>query len=174
MGVDPGKTCSYAAGLLVGVGWWVLADGAAFAAFHESQIPFNFVKYLPGIVSTLAFFLCVWPLPILAAFSPGFLLICACFSCFRVNTVDWGMLSEDARFAYGEDVASRARCFVVFCMALSMAALVGSVVVFTHTYVNNPYSESAWPGAAIVFQNGFILMGTFVMRVGTIASASTY
>ena len=59
-------------------------------------------------------------------------------------------------------------------MALSVASLVGSVLVFTHTYVNNKYNESAWPGAAIVFQNGFILMGTFVMRVGTIAAASTY
>ncbi|CAH0515733.1 unnamed protein product [Peronospora belbahrii] len=104
--------------------------------------------YLPGIVSTLAFFL--------------------------VNTVDWGMLSEDARFVYGSEVATRARCFVVFCIALSVAALVGSVLVFTHTYVNNEYNESAWPGAAIVFQNGFIVMGTFVMRVGTIAAASTY
>ncbi|RLN20655.1 hypothetical protein BBO99_00007083 [Phytophthora kernoviae] len=148
MGVDPSKAGSYVAGLLVGVGWWVLADGAATAAFHNSQIRFDFVKYLPGIISTLVFFL--------------------------VNTVDWGMLSEDARFAYGEDVATRARCFVVFCMALSVAALVGSVLVFTHTYVNNPYNESAWPGAAIVFQNGFILIGTFVMRVGTIAAASTY
>lgn len=63
---------------------------------------------------------------------------------------------------------------MVFCMALSVAALVGSVLVFTHTYVNNEFKESAWPGAAIVFQNGFILMGTFVMRVGTIAAASTY
>ncbi|KAE8994528.1 hypothetical protein PF010_g9341 [Phytophthora fragariae] len=140
MGVDPGKAGSYAAGLLVGVGWWVLADGAAFAAYHDSQIPFDFVKYLPGIG----------------------------------EPVDWGMLSEDARFAYGSEVATRARCFVVFCMALSVAALVGSVLVFTHTYVNNEFKESAWPGAAIVFQNGFILMGTFVMRVGTIAAASTY
>ncbi|KAH7489085.1 hypothetical protein PRIC1_010606 [Phytophthora ramorum] len=148
MGVDPGKAGSYAAGLLVGVGWWVLADGAASAAYHNSQIPFDFVKYLPGIVSTLAFFL--------------------------VNTVDWGMISEDARFAYGSEVATRARCFVVFCMALSVSALVGSVLVFTHTYVDNQYNESAWPGAAIVFQNGFILMGTFVMRVGTVAAASTY
>lgn len=57
MGVDPGKAGSYAAGLLLGAGWWVLVDGAAFAAYHDSQIPFDFVKYLPGIVSTLAFFL---------------------------------------------------------------------------------------------------------------------
>ncbi|KAK1946214.1 Transmembrane protein 50A [Phytophthora citrophthora] len=146
MGLDPGKTGSYAAGLLLGVGWWILADGAASAVYHESKIPFDFVKYLPGIVSTLAFFL--------------------------VNTVDWGMLTEDARFAYGSDVATRAKCFVVFCMALSIASLVGSVLVFAHTYVNNEFHESAWPGAAIVFQNGFIVMATFVMRVGMIAAAS--
>jgi hypothetical protein len=58
MGVDAGKAGSYAAGLLVGAGWWVLSDGAAMAAHQDSQIPFDFVKYLPGIVSTLAFFLC--------------------------------------------------------------------------------------------------------------------
>ncbi|KAG7377729.1 hypothetical protein PHYPSEUDO_011074 [Phytophthora pseudosyringae] len=148
MGVDPGKAGSYAAGLLLGVGWWVLADGAASAAYRDSQIPFDWVKYLPGVVSTLAFFL--------------------------VNSVDWGMLSEDARFAYGSEAAARARCFVAFCMALALATLAGAVLVFTRTYVNNPFHESAWPGAAIVFQNGFILMATFVMRVGTIAAASTY
>ena len=59
MGVDPGKAGSYAAGLLVGVGWWILADGAASATYSHSQISFGFVKYLPGIISTLAFFLCV-------------------------------------------------------------------------------------------------------------------
>lgn len=62
MGVDAGRVGSYTAGLLFSVGWWILIDGAAFADFHASQIPFNFIKYLPGIVSTLAFFLCVSPL----------------------------------------------------------------------------------------------------------------
>uniref|UniRef100_M4BU67 Uncharacterized protein n=1 Tax=Hyaloperonospora arabidopsidis (strain Emoy2) TaxID=559515 RepID=M4BU67_HYAAE len=148
MGVDPGKLSCYAAGVLLGIGWWIIADGAASAAYHNSHISFDIVKYLPGIVATLAFFL--------------------------INTVNWDMLSDDARFTYGSEVATRARCFVVSCMALSVASLVGSVLVFTRTYVNNKYNESAWPGAAIVFQNGFILMGTFVMRVGTIAAASTY
>lgn len=146
--VDPGKAGSYAAGCLVGVGWWILADGAASAPFHHSQIPFTFVNYLPGIVSTLAFFL--------------------------VNTVDWSMLSDDASYAYGSNVANRARSFIVFCMALSVAALVGAVLIYTHVYVNNPFNESAWPGAAIVLQNGFLVMATFIMRVGTIAAASTY
>lgn len=59
MGVDAGRVGSYSAGLLFGVGWWIFIDGAAFADFHASQIPFNFIKYLPGIISTLAFFLCV-------------------------------------------------------------------------------------------------------------------
>uniref|UniRef100_A0AAV1TC89 Transmembrane protein 50A n=1 Tax=Peronospora matthiolae TaxID=2874970 RepID=A0AAV1TC89_9STRA len=148
MGVDMGKGSCYAAGVLVGIGWWILADGAASAASRDSHISFDIVKYLPGTVATLAFFL--------------------------TNTVNWDMLSEDTRFTYGSEVATRARCFVVSCMALSVASLVASVVVFTHTYVNNKYNESAWPGAAIVFQNGFILLGTFVMRVGTIAAASTY
>ncbi|POM60681.1 Vacuolar targeting-like protein [Phytophthora palmivora] len=57
MGVHPGKAGSYTAGLLVGFEWWVLADGATSAAHHNSQIPFDFVKYLPGVVSTIAIFL---------------------------------------------------------------------------------------------------------------------
>lgn len=59
MGVDAGKAGSYAAGLLFGVGWWLFVDGAASAAARDSQIPLGFVSYLPGVVSTLAFFMCV-------------------------------------------------------------------------------------------------------------------
>ena len=59
MGVDPGKLSCYAAGVLLGIGWWIIADGAASAAYHNSHISFDIVKYLPGIVATLAFFLCV-------------------------------------------------------------------------------------------------------------------
>lgn len=59
MGVDAGKAGGYAAGLLFGVGWWLFIDGVASAAFRDSQIPFGFLSYLPGVVSTLAFFMCV-------------------------------------------------------------------------------------------------------------------
>lgn len=57
MGLDAAKGGSYLAGLLFGVAWWIFVDGAAFASHHDSQIPFNFIKYVPGIVSTLAFLL---------------------------------------------------------------------------------------------------------------------
>lgn len=56
--IDAGRAGSYVAGLLFGVGWWLFIDGAASAAFRDSKIPITFVTYLPGIVSTLAFFLC--------------------------------------------------------------------------------------------------------------------
>ncbi|KAI9918252.1 hypothetical protein PsorP6_011321 [Peronosclerospora sorghi] len=147
MGVDLGKAGCYLAGLLLGVAWWICADAAGSAAYLHSNISFDFVKYLPGIMSTLAFFL--------------------------VNTLEWGMLSEDARFLYGPGVATRARCFVLFCITILLAALVGSILVLTHTYVNNKFNESTWPGVAIVLQNVCILLGTFVMRVGTIAAATT-
>ena len=59
MGVDPSKASCYAGGVLLGIGWWIMADGAASAAYHNSHIAFDAVKYLPGIVATLAFFLWV-------------------------------------------------------------------------------------------------------------------
>ncbi|CAI5739241.1 unnamed protein product [Hyaloperonospora brassicae] len=117
--VDPGKASCYAGGVLLGIGWWIMADGAALCGlpqlahlFRRGEVPARHCRYtriLPSQYSGLE------------------------------HAV------RDTRFTYGSEVATRARCFVVLCMAVSVAAL-----------------------------NGLIVMGTFVMRAGTIAAASTY
>ncbi|TMW66979.1 hypothetical protein Poli38472_012095 [Pythium oligandrum] len=147
MSVDAGKAGSYLSGVLFAVGWWIFVDGVATAAHRDSAIPFNFIKYLPGIGSTLAFFL--------------------------LNTLDWEMLSADSMTYHGGDgVACRARTFVLFCVAMSLGGLIGSIFVLTHTYVANPFDETTWPGVAVLLQNVMIFLATIVMRGGLIVSAS--
>ncbi|KAJ0392784.1 hypothetical protein P43SY_010591 [Pythium insidiosum] len=147
MGVDKSRIGSYVAGLLFGIGWWIFVDGAASAAHNDSQIPFNFIKYLPGIGSSLAFFL--------------------------LNSLDWEMMSADSMTYHdGDGVACKARTFVLLCVAMSIGALIGSIFVLTHTYVDNPFDESTWPGVAVLLQNVLIFLSTVVMRAGLIASAT--
>ncbi|DAZ92481.1 TPA: hypothetical protein N0F65_012711 [Lagenidium giganteum] len=149
MGLDAGKTGSYVSGLLFGVGWWIFIDGAAYAAHHNSQIPFNFIKYLPGILTTLAFVM--------------------------LNSLDWGMLSADSMTYHGgSDVACRARTFVLFCVLMAVGAFVGSILVLTHSYVGNAFGESTWPGVAILLQNFLLFLSTIIMRIGLIASGPAY
>jgi hypothetical protein len=104
MGVDAGKAGSYAAGLLFAVGWWIFIDGAAYADYHDSRIPFNFLEYLPGILSTLVFFLCV------ACIRFGWECItnlCSAICNDRLNTLDWEMVVDSP--TYSADTAGRAR-----------------------------------------------------------------
>ncbi|GLD98212.1 hypothetical protein PINS_up006909 [Pythium insidiosum] len=147
MGVDKSRIGSYVAGILFAVGWWILIDGAASAAHNNSQIPFNFIKYLPGIGSSLAFFL--------------------------INSIDWEMLSADSMTYHdGDGVACKARTFVLLCVLMSIGALIGSIFVLTHTYVDNAFQETTWPGVAVLLQNVLIFLSTLVMRAGLIASSA--
>lgn len=61
---------------------------------------------------------------------------------------------------------------MLFCVLLSVGALVGSILVLTHNYAGNALGESAWPGVAVLLQNVLIFLATLVMRGGSIASAS--
>lgn len=62
--------------------------------------------------------------------------------------------------------------FVLFCVLLSVGALVGSIFVLTHNYAGNALQEPAWPGVAVLLQNILIFLATLVMRGGLIASSS--
>ncbi|GLE08989.1 hypothetical protein PINS_up020464 [Pythium insidiosum] len=118
MGVDKSRIGSYVAGILFGVGWWILIDGAASAAHNNSQIPFNFIKYLPGIGSSLAFFL--------------------------INSIDWEMLSADSmtyhdgdgRRLQSQDVRAALRAHGPSERSL------GPSSCSTHTYVDNAFQET--------------------------------
>lgn len=59
---------------------------------------------------------------------------------------------------------------MLFYLALLVGGLVGSILVLTHTYVDNVYDESTWPGVAVLLQNVLIFVATVVMRIGTISS----
>lgn len=64
------------------------------------------------------------------------------------------------------------RAFVLFCVILSVGALVGSILVLTHSYAGNAFGEPVWPGVAVLLQNVLIFLATLVMRGGLIASSS--
>lgn len=55
---------------------------------------------------------------------------------------------------------------------MSVGALVGSILVLTHSYVGNAFGEPVWPGVAVLLQNVLIFLATLVMRGGLIASSS--
>eukprot|EP00808_Paulinella_micropora_P029194 g23461.t1 len=56
MGRKP-VVASYLSGFLFAAGWWLLADGAAYAKHIDSPIQVSIVALIPGFVSTIGFFL---------------------------------------------------------------------------------------------------------------------
>lgn len=125
----------------LGIGWWIFIDAVAYAKFRDFQIPIDFVKTLPGIGTTLAF--------------------------FGINSMDWGAVTADALTYHGDNVACKARTFVVFCLVLSMSSVVGSIVILANVYVDNEFEESVYPGTAIFAQAVLIFIATFFMKLLT-------
>ena len=130
---------SYLAGLMFGIGWWSFIDAAAYATQDEQTLNINFVRSLPGIGTTLAL--------------------------FGINSMDWGALTADSMTYHGDNVACKARTFVLFCIAVSLASLVGSIVILAQDYVDT--DGSPWPGIAVFLQATLIFFATFIMKLLT-------
>lgn len=62
--------------------------------------------------------------------------------------------------------------FALFCVLMSVCALVGSILVLTHNYAGNAFGEPVWPGVAVLLQNILLFLATLVMRGSLIASAT--
>lgn len=123
------------------IGWWLFIDAVAYTNHEDFEITIDFVKWLPGIGTTLAL--------------------------FGINSMDWGAISADSMTYHGDNVACKARFFVLFCLSISLASLIGSIVILANEYVDNDKNVSAWPGVAIFLQALLIFFATFVMKLLT-------
>lgn len=130
---------SYIAGFMFALGWWFFIDAVAYTSHRNLTETIDFVKWLPGIGTSLAL--------------------------FGINSMDWGAVSADSMSYHGDNVACKARTFVVFCLLVSISSLVGSIVILAKDYVDN--NEALWPGVAIFLQATFIFFATFLMKLLT-------
>eukprot|EP00743_Colponemidia_sp_Colp-15_P007752 GILK01008394.1.p1 GENE.GILK01008394.1~~GILK01008394.1.p1 ORF type:complete len:180 (-),score=11.48 GILK01008394.1:165-641(-) len=132
-----------AAGVLFAVGWLLFIDGAAYATYTDDKVSVNFVCSLPAIGITLVFFM--------------------------INLMDWGQLSADHMTYHGENVALKARAFLVFTSLAALSCLFGALYVFVtrwvHPHEGDPSPDSLWPGIAIVLQAFFVLISGLVYRL---------
>jgi len=124
-------------GVLFGVGWWFLIDGAVYANSTDDnqQVKFQFV--IVGIVASFALWL--------------------------LNAFPWSALSD----SLDEKYATRSKCALFLSVSLLIGCVLGSIWILVAVYAgSNSVANSKWPGAAILIQNVLILVAAVVMRVG--------
>jgi len=136
---DKDKTtiASLVAGVLFGVGWWLLGDAAGYAAMTEPK-PVSGEYIIPGLLATLALIL--------------------------LNIWNWSDLTGGGLEPAN---ASKAKVLLFVSVLLMLGALVGSLWILIQDYAQSSIPDlSIWPGVAIVLQTFFIILSGIVLRFG--------
>jgi len=134
---DRTQLASICAGILFGIGWWLLGDAAGYATYTD-DLSVQFVYVLPGLFCTVALIL--------------------------LNVFSWSDLQGGG---LEEGNTRRAKCLLFTSILFMFGCVVGALWILISIYASkSSSSRSSWPGVAIVLQNIFIILSAITLRFG--------
>mmetsp|Transcript_13313 Transcript_13313/g.15415 ORF Transcript_13313/g.15415 Transcript_13313/m.15415 type:complete len:166 (-) Transcript_13313:648-1145(-) len=134
------------AGILFAFGWWIFIDAVSFVGVNNDPMPVPAQLYLPGVGSTLSFFI--------------------------LSLMDFEALDAD-EYTYHGGVMVKYQAWGVlsFAIALSLTCVAISIWVLSDIYskkkgINGNIPDDIYPGVAIFMQCTLLFFATIAMRLG--------
>ena len=131
-----------------------MIDAAVFVDRTDDPLKLEPVLWLPGVGSTLTFFVVV--------------------------LMDWGALYADELTHFNaRETRLAARGVLVFAVLTGIASLVGAVYILADVYagekgIHGRQPDAVYPGAAIFLQSFLLFVGAFVTRLGRLDVEESY
>jgi len=125
---------SAGAGILFGIGWWILIDGMVSGKQPKEQVQIPFSYYIPAIGATLALIM--------------------------LNLVSLDSLNEDS---FGDNnVASKVRIWLFLGFAFSFGCIAGGITIMADKFPDE-VSGWSWTGIAILLQPILVFISALIL-----------
>ena len=132
-----GKACNYfldvICGILFAAGWWMFIDGMAYADKQPGENAGPGYLYVPGILTTIGFFL--------------------------MSNLPSGLFHRDS---YGEDTAAWQKALLVISVMCELAGIICGVWLYIDRSADRDLGYRKWRGISSIVQGVVITIASFL------------